>query len=610
MTSPHRMRRQARRMHRYGLQPMVVINSDGPLPETPAALILHWAWRYRSELAPLYLASLTMSVGWVLHATHRAWWWAVLTAAGTTAFAAVIFGRRLGLVTLAERIYAAIVAMFVGGWLADATAAGQWHRPLPQTLAIGGLALAMPWWAHRRRRARVRLERKLSAWPDIARAVGLAGSQVMSAVADTWGWRARFRLARGQTIDDVRAKLPAIESGLGVFRGAARVYPTPDDLAHRFELRVLDTDPHADAISWPGPSVASITEPIDLGPFEDASPAKLLLLRRHGLLGGVSGSGKSGGLNVLMGNLTACADVVIWAIDLKRGMELGPWSSCIARLATTSAEAHTLLADAVAVLEARAGMLAASGQRVWHPSPDMPALVIVVDEYAELADDAPEATGDADSVARRGRAVAVTLIAATQRPTQKAMGQGALRSQMDVRISFRVRERKDVELVLGQGMLAAGWHAHTLNAPGKFLISAPEHDTPRRARAYLVTDEVVTATAARHTSLRPALDQVSQQAITERAQTRPDEPVPMASPRHEASGGNAPDGDRDTPEAIIWAALSLAPEEGISVPALMTATGMGRRWVYYRLRELANAGRAIQTQRGNWRSAEPGSHTQ
>jgi hypothetical protein len=108
----------------------------------------------------------------------------------------------------------------------------------------------------------------------------------------------------------------------------------------------------------------------------------------------------------------------------------------------------------------------------------MRALVIIVDEYAELADDAPEATSDADSIARRGRAVAVTLIAATQRPTQKAMGQGALRSQTDVRISFRVRERKDVDLILGQGMLSAGWHAHTLNAPGMFLISAPGRDIP------------------------------------------------------------------------------------------------------------------------------------
>lgn len=608
MTRPGQMRRQARRMRRYGLQPIVMINTDSPLPETAAVLMFRWAWRYRSELAPLYLACLTMLVGSALHATHPSWWWAVLAGAILAALAAVIFGRRLGLVTFAERIYATVASLFTGGWLAAATVADSWHRPLPQVLTIGGLALAVPWWAHRRRRARVRVERKLSAWPDIARAVGLTGSQVMSAVVDTWGWRARFRLARGQTIDDARSKLPAIESGLGIFRGAARVYPTPDALAHRFELRVLSADPHADAITWPGPSVAAITEPVDLGPFEDATAAQVLLLRRHVLLGGVSGSGKSGGLNVLMGNLTACGDVVIWAIDLKRGMELGPWASCIGRLATTPAEARALLADAAAVLEARAAMLATSGQRVWLPSPDMPALVIVVDEYAELADDAPEATGDADSVARRGRAVAVTLVAATQRPTQKAMGQGALRSQMDVRISFRVRERRDVELILGQGMLSAGWHAHTLNAPGKFLISAPEHDTPRRARAYLVSDDVVSATAARYAGLQPALDQVSQQAITDRAQMSPDEPARGSSPRHEDGDQNGPGDDRDTPETILWAALSLAPEEGISVPGLMTATGMGRRWVYYRLRELADAGRVIQTPRGNWHTSEPGSH--
>ena len=84
---------------------------------------------------------------------------------------------------------------------------------------------------------------------------------------------------------------------------------------------------------------------------------------------------------------------------------------------------------------------------------------------------------------------------------------------MDTRICFRVRERKDVDLVLGQGMLNAGWHAHTLNAPGKFLVSAPEHGTPRRARAYLVSDQAVSETAARHAGKRPGLDDVSQRAI-------------------------------------------------------------------------------------------------
>ena len=105
----------------------------------------------------------------------------------------------------------------------------------------------------------------------------------------------------------------------------------------------------------------------------------------------------------------------------------------------------------------------------------MPALIIIIDEYAELKDEAPDAMSYADSIARLGRALAVTLIAATQRPTQKAMGEGAVRSQMDLRICFRVREPSDVDLILGQGMLRAGWDAHKLNAPGN--SSSPHPST-------------------------------------------------------------------------------------------------------------------------------------
>jgi hypothetical protein len=163
-----------------------------------------------------------------------------------------MFGARWGLPTRIERAYAATVIYGAGVWLGSATALGPFAPPLPLALAIGALVLSAPWWAHRRRRARVRVERKLQAWPDIAKAIGLAGSQVMSATVDVWGWRARFRLARGQTITDVVARIPAIESGLGTFRGAARVYPIPDDLANRCEIRVLDMDPHGARYRGPG----------------------------------------------------------------------------------------------------------------------------------------------------------------------------------------------------------------------------------------------------------------------------------------------------------------------------------------------------------------------
>jgi hypothetical protein len=599
-----RMRRQARAARRSGLQPMMVINSGEPFPETAGSVLLRWAWRYRSELAPLGVTVVIVCAAWWLHAARPHWWGFIAGFTSVAAWTLAAFGARLGLPARIERLYAAITTLAAGAWISAATALSPFTSPLPQTLIIGALVLSVPWWAHRRRRARVRVERKLEAWPDIANAIGLAGSQVMSATVDVWGWRARLRLARGQTIADVIARIPALESGLGIFRGALRVYPTPDDLANRCELRVLSVDPHADNILWPGPSVTSITQPIDLGPFEDAESCRVLFLRRHAIFGGSTGSGKSGGLNVLMANLAACNDVVIWAIDLKKGMELKPWAPCIGRLATTPEQAAALLQDAAAILKARAELLAGRGRRVWQPSPGMPALVIIIDEYAELADYAPEAMGHADSIARLGRAVAVTLVAATQRPTQKAMGQGAVRSQMNVRICFRVRERRDVDLILGQGMLSAGWQAHTLNAPGKFLISSPEHDTPRRARAYLLTDQVVAETAARHAANRPQLDQVSRNAIQ-----------PASDPRDPWGESSADADEQEQPEAssgdtadaaeTLWLALRMAPVEGLGISELMRITGMSRPTLYRYLSQHAQAGHAVQVGWGRWRAVTP-----
>jgi S-DNA-T family DNA segregation ATPase FtsK/SpoIIIE len=600
-TSRRQLRQYARQLHRDGFQPMMFVSSGDQLPETAATAIGRAIWRYRSELAPIIVAVVTAAIAAVLHHSHPgAWpWLAVITSGGIALLAAPLpaWARKAWdvLDRPAERVYAVAVTAATGGWFTAATLIGPAIAPMPAVAVFLTAVCGIPWWASRRRRAKVHVDRLLESWPEMATAVGLAGSQVISALVDVWGWRARLRLARGQTINDVIAKIPGLESSIGTFRGAIRVYPTPDDLANRCELRVLDVDPHADAIPWSGPSTATITEPIDLGPFEDAVPCRVLFLRRHVLFGGATGAGKSSGLNVLIGNLAACEDVVIWAIDLKKGMELGPWASCIDRLATTPDEARVLLADAVKILEARAALLAQRGQRVWEPTPDMPALVIVIDEYAELSDDAPAAIKHADSIARRGRAVAVNLVAATQRPTQKAMGQGAVRSQMDVRISFRVRERKDIDLILGQGMLAAGWHAHKLNAPGKFLIAAAEHDTPKRARAYLVTDQAVEATAAHYAQLRPQLDDTSQRAIAEDHHS--ERAVVLPQPETVVA-----DDSEGAPDTMLWAALVLAPAEGITVPDLMATTGMSRPWIYLRLRELAEQDHIIQVSRGHWRA--------
>lgn len=305
------------------------------------------------------------------------------------------------------------------------------------------------------------------------------------------------------------------------------------------------------------------------------------------------------GARMLPASLAACRDVVIWAIDLRPGAELRPWAPCLDRPATTPAEAAALLAGAVTIVFACAQHLAGHGKREWQPSPARPALVIIINEYAELADDAPDAMSDTGTIARPGRAPAVTLVAATQRPTQKVMGQGAVRSPMNIRIPFRAGEQRDVDLILGQGKLKAGWHAHKLSAPGKFLISAPEHDTPRRAGD----------TVARYAGTRSPLDRVSRLALAAGSPPPAPQPSGNPSPDHRGTPDDAGTGqppaadDQQDPDAILRRALSVAPAEGLPVGDLITVTGMSRRWVFCRLRQLAAVGYAVQTVRGYWRAA-------
>jgi len=61
--------------------------------------------------------------------------------------------------------------------------------------------------------------------------------------------------------------------------------------------------------------------------------------------------------------------------------------------------------------------------------------------------------------------------------------------------------------------------------------------------------------------------------------------------------------ERSDANSILWAALSTAPLEGIPVSELISITGMSRRWVFWRLKQLAERGEVVQTVRGHWRAA-------
>src|ERR1700730_15362030 len=110
------MRRQARQARRSGLQPMMVINTGEPFPQTVGVVLLRAAWRYRSELAPLAVTAGLVAAGWWLPATRAPWWLPVAVLAGVAAWAVALFGARLGLPARIERVYAAITVYTGGVW--------------------------------------------------------------------------------------------------------------------------------------------------------------------------------------------------------------------------------------------------------------------------------------------------------------------------------------------------------------------------------------------------------------------------------------------------------------------------------------------------------------
>ncbi|MBP2353265.1 S-DNA-T family DNA segregation ATPase FtsK/SpoIIIE [Kribbella aluminosa] len=564
-------------------------------------------WRYRAELAPLYwLAGCLLAGSW-LHKVHPNWWPLIVLAgiAGIVVLAvrpAKVLARFPLLERWRVRVWGAGFIAFVTQWLTAATIHGATAGPMESFAIIGTGVFAVPWlWREDRRRlTRVRIIR--DHFPDTADAAGLTGARMVSAVMDKWGWTARIKLRRGQTYSDVVKALPELESALGARIGGTRAEPVTDD-ASQFTLRLVETDPHAQPIVWEpravpvvGKSRASITQPVTVGVFEDGAPITVPLLRKHVLIGGATDSGKSGLLNVILARIAECGDAIAWGIDLKKGMELAPWSSVLQILATDNDSAERLLQAGVDELEKRAEFLMGRGRREWYPKFDAPQLFIIIDEYAELSKKAQRL---ADSISRRGRAVAVVLLIATQRPTQKAMGESsALRSQMNIRFCLRVNERPDVDLILGVGKLSAGWDATKFDGPGKFFVSGPGMDTPRRGRAYLITDADVTETATTYARPGSAADQLADTAGTGRPESR----------SQRLSGGPETIGAPATvsgPEMALWATLRDAPPEGVTAGVLQDATGKGRAWVYKRLK----AGQADTTiaspSYGRWRAVRP-----
>jgi len=175
----------------------------------------------------------------------------------------------------------------------------------------------------------------------------------------------------------------------------------------------------------------------------------------HGLLAGTTGSGKSELLRSIVMSLAIRYPperVVFVFADFKGGATFDP---CV-RLPHVAGSMTDLdpsgarkMVEALEIeLRDRERILRQAGVSSLEPDDGrLPRLVILVDEFGALADQAPATLDGLVDIARRGRSLGIHLFLATQRPA--GVVSDSIRANTSIRIALRVHSRADSQDVVG-----------------------------------------------------------------------------------------------------------------------------------------------------------------
>jgi S-DNA-T family DNA segregation ATPase FtsK/SpoIIIE len=339
--------------------------------------------------------------------------------------------------------------------------------------------------------------------------------------ADGSAWEVRLELPDGIPASKALGSTAQLANGFGV--SVQQVSQTKGEREDWLTLRVTLKVPFTGE-SHKGPLLTAekvnLWEPQPIAVSERGDVMAVEWFEKTALFGGEPGSGKSAAANNPL--LSAAMDVSadLYLADGKGGFDLSPFEP-IAQMIDTDGDPEQLLAilrhvwnevlpglkQAVKDRSVRkfSEALAAQDDRVrWT--------VLYIDEWASyMAAASQEQQKELERLLRlitqQGRAYAVIVICATQKPDSNAVPTG-IRDILSTRWAGRCMTPEASDTILGKGRASAGYNAQRImkSQRGVGYLQTGETSEPVLTQSYFYTDEEVEVILRRAYELRKAAD--------------------------------------------------------------------------------------------------------
>ncbi|MCW0215229.1 MAG: cell division protein FtsK [Pseudonocardia sp.] len=339
-------------------------------------------------------------------------------------------------------------------------------------------------------------------------AKGASIAYVAPITRDGPGWRADIDLPFGVTVADVAERRDRLASGLR--RPLSAVWPEPSLEQHAGRLILWVGDQPLNQVkpkAWPLAKTGTVDLLGGAFPFgtdQRQRPVMIGLAETNALVGSLPGGGKTAAVRVLA--LAAALDpyAELRIHEHKGSGDLSALERCAHRYVSGVSDdkiAETLasMREVYAELEKRAAVLGKLPRSVVPDSKVTPELarsnkalrplVLVVDEAQEVfshGEYGDEAGKLAEAIIKRGRALAVIAVFATQRPDSKSLPTG-VSTNVGVRFCLRVMDQTANDMILGTSSYKNGIRATTFTPRDKgigYLVGVG--DEPAVVRTYYV----------------------------------------------------------------------------------------------------------------------------